>query len=94
MLSIRSLKVNSPALTDGARLLEPTEIQLEPDAPANGSVLHVHPDCLVRGAYWGTVSYDEGTLTLRAASSTDGVPVAGEPYEINLFISDIAEPCQ
>ncbi len=106
-LRICSLKVNSLAPMSGEPLTESADVRLEQDAPANGSLLHANPDCLVRGPRWGTVSYRALTFQAvpveKSASVTAPFPDAssssddaggGEPYEIILFISELATPCQ
>jgi hypothetical protein len=90
---IRSLRVNAMDPKSWDRLTGSDVLRLAPDAPAQGSIVHVNPDCFVRGAYWGTASYNDGELTLRAVPSS-GARDAGEPYELSLFISDYTERCR
>lgn len=92
-LLIRSLRVNAMDPKKWERLSESAVLHLDPDAPAHGSIVHANPDCFVRGAYWGTESYNDGELTLRAVPSTDA-HAPGESYELRLFISPYAEPCR
>lgn len=92
-LLIRSQRVNAMDPKNWERLTESAVFHLDPDAPAHGSIVHANPACFVRGAYWGTQSYNDGELTLRAVPLSVARD-AGESYELRLFISDYAERCR
>ncbi len=87
------MRVNALDPKSWERLTASTVLQRDPGAPAHGSILHANPDCFVRGTHWGTESYNDGELMLRAAPRSNA-PDAGEPYELRLFISDSAERCR
>jgi hypothetical protein len=92
-LLVRSLRVNALDPDSRERLTESAVLRLDPKAPAPGSIVHANPDCFVRAAYWGTESYNDGELTLRAVADSDEHG-AGDPYELRLFISDYAARCR